>query len=232
VNPEEDHAAYYADPYPGNGYFFPDFSVNSCGFGQDYPSWMGSMGYEKWYLFTKGEHCCQKYFPAVTNCPYEDETQFQDGYGYYWESYQDNLPHGEAYPTIYNHTYYPNMHAGTCVNGTDYPDWMAQDRDFIRLYLYNNDPEGCCKYWFGDYEVESCVNNIIQSTYIDDSSTDAPNVTAVNKTEEYLEMWYPVIFRKICRNDRDMPSWMLVPGYVEWYLFNTRDQCCAAFGFC
>ena len=53
---------------------------------------MGALGYEKWYLFTKAEHCCNKYFPASGNCPYEDETQFPNGTGYYWESYQKNFP--------------------------------------------------------------------------------------------------------------------------------------------
>ena len=123
------------------------------------------------------------------------------------------------------------MHAGTCVNGTDYPAFMASDKDFIRLYLYKNDPEGCCKYWFGDFAVEGCVNSIIQSTYIDWNSTDI-NMTAVNKTEEYLNMWYPIVEEHKCKKDGTMPAWMLAEGYVEWYLFNTRQQCCAAFGFC
>eukprot|EP00584_Thalassiosira_punctigera_P010481 CAMPEP_0172530792 /NCGR_PEP_ID=MMETSP1067-20121228/4415_1 /TAXON_ID=265564 ORGANISM="Thalassiosira punctigera, Strain Tpunct2005C2" /NCGR_SAMPLE_ID=MMETSP1067 /ASSEMBLY_ACC=CAM_ASM_000444 /LENGTH=375 /DNA_ID=CAMNT_0013315061 /DNA_START=808 /DNA_END=1931 /DNA_ORIENTATION=+ len=218
VNPEEDHAAFYADSYPSAGYFFPDFAVSSCGFGQDYPAWMGSDGYEKWYLFRKGDHCCKKYFPTARNCPYEDETQpeLQDGNGYYWEKYQDNLSNGGVHPTIYNHTYYPDMHANTCVNGTDYPAWMASDRDFKRLYLFKNNPEDCCKNWFGAHAVEDCLKNIIQSEYIDFNSAEATDITVVNKTEEYLGMWYPVINRHKCVQDGSMPSWMLVEGYVEW----------------
>ena len=110
---------------------------------------------------------------------------------------------------------------------------MAADKDFVRLYLYKNDPEGCCKYWFGDFAVEGCVNSLIQGAYsgVDDND-DALNMTAVNKTEEYLQMWYPAINKQKCLRDGEVPSWMLVEGYPEWYLFNRREQCCAAFGFC
>ncbi len=38
VNPDEDYAIYYDTE--SNGYFFPDFSVDNCGFGHDYPAWM------------------------------------------------------------------------------------------------------------------------------------------------------------------------------------------------
>ena len=118
------------------------------------------------------------------------------------------------------------MMSGTCVNGTDYPAWMASDRDFIRLYLYKNDPERCCKHWFGEYAIEGCANSIIQGTYID------YNTTQTNKTEEYLTMWYPAITRQKCLKDGKTPTWMLAEGYVEWYLFKSKQQCCAAFGFC
>jgi hypothetical protein len=87
----------------------------------------GSDGYEMWYLFRKGETCCTKYFPSSSNCPYEDESQANSGY--YWEKYQDNLPNGAAYPTIYNHTFYPDMNTCTCVGGTNYPAWMASEKN-------------------------------------------------------------------------------------------------------
>ena len=94
-------------------YFFPDFSVNSCGFGRDYPAWMGWNGYEKHYLFRQGSECCEKYFPGKSGCPYERTKQVD----YYWTSYQDNLPNSEDMPIVYNHTYFPVFFSGTCVNG-------------------------------------------------------------------------------------------------------------------
>ena len=56
---EEDHAPWYADPYPSRAYYYPDFSASSCSFGRDFPSWMDSSKYEKFYLFTKGKGCCK-----------------------------------------------------------------------------------------------------------------------------------------------------------------------------
>ena len=117
ITVEEDHAPWYADPYPSRAYYYPDFSASSCSFSRDYPSWMGSSQYEKFYLFTEGKGCCEKYFPLPANCPYEDETtKPQPGYqtGYYWEKYQEFLPNSIAAPVIYNHTFYPDMKARTC----------------------------------------------------------------------------------------------------------------------
>jgi len=222
TNPEEDKAPWYSDYYPARGHYYPDFTLNSCGFGQDFPAWMGSSSYEKFYLFAKGGSCCTKYFPSVSNCPYEDESQFK--LGYYWEKYQADLPNAVAYPVIYNHLFYPDMKARVCVNGTDYPSWMAEDKTYTQLYLYKNDPRGCCKYWFGETSADSCVHNIIQSTYINTTQI-AANVTAA-----YLDMWYPILEENRCMNDGHAPSWMMNDGYPEWFLFNTRSSCCAAFG--
>ena len=152
--------------------------------------------------------------------------------GYYWEKYQAALPNCAAHPTVYNHTFYPDMKARTCVNGTDYPSWMASDKAYIRLYLYKNDPQGCCKYWFGESSVDSCERSIIQSVYIDQNNTQAANVTDLNQTKGYLKMWYPDPDAYKCKKDGSMPPYMLLKGYREWYLFHTNQQCCAAFAFC
>ena len=118
------------------------------------------------------------------------------------------------------------MKAGTCINGTDYPTWMASKKEYSRLYLYKNDPQGCCKYWFGDTSVDSCVQRIIRST----DCIQAATGMAVNKTAEYLNMWYPVIKEHTCKQDKLIPSWMQNEGYIDWSLFHTRQYCCAAFG--
>ena len=69
--------------------------------------------YEKHYLFREGYECCSKYFPGASDCPFEDETQ-QD---YYWTNYQNDNNNLDDMPVKYNHTYYPDLNAGTCVNG-------------------------------------------------------------------------------------------------------------------
>ena len=134
----------------------------------DYPAWMAINGYEKFYLFREGDECCSRYFPTVrlqpaavnsvlygntwhyqpsnlvtyydslykqvSNCPYEN-TQQTD---YFWTSYEDNINNLDEMPIIYNHTYYPKIEARTCVNGTDFPQWMNSDKEYSRLYIFKN----------------------------------------------------------------------------------------------
>ena len=104
---------------------------------------------------------------------------------------------------------------------------MVSDKEFIRLYLFKNNPEGCCKFWFGESSVDSCVKSIIQSTYIDTNGAQASGVAPVDKTK----LWYPNMHRHKCENDASMPLWMLEEDYAEWYLHHSSQQCNAAFGF-
>jgi hypothetical protein len=82
---------------------------------------MGLEGYERWYLFINPTECCERFFPLASNCPYENDPQI----GYYWEQYQPDLPIGstDPWPEYYNHSFYPDIQSGTCINGTDYPEW-------------------------------------------------------------------------------------------------------------
>lgn len=81
---------------------------------------MGLEGYERWYLFINPSECCERFFPLASNCPYENDPQT----GYYWEIYQPDWPIGATdWPVFYNHSFYPDLQSGTCVNGTDYPAW-------------------------------------------------------------------------------------------------------------
>jgi len=232
VNPEAEDEPWHSAPYSMQNYYFPDFSTNNCGFGWDYPAWMGVSGYEKHYLFREGHECCSKYFPTVSNCPYEHTLQN----GYYWTSYQDNIFNLDDMPIAYNHTYYPDLHASTCVNGTDYPAWMATDVDFKRLYLFKT-LDGCCKHWFTAWDLDGCKNNVIQGMYdvkpCPENRPECNHNTSITDLMEHRKgMWYPDIDGHKCKNDGGMPAWMLDEGYTEWYLFNTRAQCCASFGFC
>lgn len=206
-----------------SNYYFPDYTVNNCGFGRDYPAWMGDNGYEKSYLFTTGEECCSRFFPTTSGCPYENTKQT----GYYWESYQENRPNAEALPPIANLTYYPDLNSNTCIQGDDYPSWMAADDIYKRLYIYY-DAEGCCSFWFG--KDSSCVASVFTSTAGVTLTAAATNST--NATEALLilkSMWYPQLDARMCSNDGFAPDFMLNDGYTQWYLFNTQAACCAAF---
>ena len=88
---------------------------------------MGINGYERHYLFRDGADCCDRYFKGSAGpCP----SEFLYDPGYYWEKYENDRYNDGQFPTVYNHTYYPQMEAGTCVNGTDFPDWMNSDTEF------------------------------------------------------------------------------------------------------
>ena len=131
---------------------------------------------------------------------------------------------------------------------------MASDVDYIRLYLFKS-LEGCCKNWFTIHNQESCVNDVIQGVYIDklpchlNRPDEGPETDAdgnalpcedilpdhANNPDQPIDrtsMWYPDLDGMKCKDDGHMESWMLHDDFVEWYLFNTRQQCCAAFGFC
>jgi len=229
VNPEAQDETWMSGAYPMQNYYFPDFGSNNCGFGWDYPAWYGINGYEKVYLFRTGEACCKKFFPTLGNCPYENTKQLD----YSWTTYEGNKNNLEHMPIRYNHTYYPEVNAGTCVNGTDYPDWMAADKDFIRLYLFKK-PEGCCKHWFTTSGLDECMANLIQSVYVTKpcpiNRPDCKNVTTIiNATEARKAMWYPDIDGNTCKNDGAPDYWMLNEDYWQSYLFNTKAQCCAQF---
>ena len=223
-------------------YYFPDFEEGSCGFGRDYPAWMGYNSYEKHYLFRPedADLCCDKFFPNVGNCPYVRHTDpGAIKTGYYWESYQEDQANDEKMPLVYNHTYWPDIHGQTCVNGTDYPDWMASDVDYKRMYLFGR-LDGCCKEWFADWGLQDCMDNVRQGFYhYDPCATNDRNPedcdTTVNWSSEEAHIrskWYPDIDGHECKNDGAAPSWMLEDGYAIWYTFNTEEQCCAGFGFC
>ena len=117
---------------------------------------------------------------------------------------------------------------------------MASDRDFVRLYLFKT-LRGCCKAWFTDYDVDGCASNVIQGLYaVDPCAINRPdrpecnhNLTSyMNVTEHRLAMWYPDLDGFDCKKDSNMPEWMLQEEYVPYYLFNSRAQCCGAFGYC
>jgi len=214
-------------------YYFPDFNENSCGYGRDYPAWFGSSGYEKFYLFEDADLCCSRYFAnSGSTCPFENNKQTD----YYWTTYEDNIDNLVDMPVRYNHTYYPDLFGKTCVNGTDYPSYMASDKDFLRYYIFKT-LEGCCKEWFTTVGLDSCKNDVIQGVYnvtpCPINRPDCNNVASIsNVTVHQLTMWYPDLDGLKCKNDGGMESFMLLEEYTELYLFNTRAQCCNAFGYC
>lgn len=186
-------------------------------------AWMGQEGYSQWYLFIDPKECCSTYFPdSSNNCPYEKTPQT----GYYWETYYDDKSNNALdIPIFYNHTYYPDLATGTCINGTDYPSWMIKTDDYTRMYIFH-EPQDCCGFWFGQYDENSgCVASVVQSSY---EST----VTVTNMTAVLLEKWYPDLYARKCLRDQQMPAWMLGESFRDYYLFDTREACCGSFGYC
>jgi insulin receptor substrate 1 len=252
VDPEAEDEPYHSSPYSMDNYYFPDFSDNTCKFGRDYPAWMGINGYEKHYLFRTVGECCTRYFNGGS-CGASSTTPQT---GYFWSAYQDELANDVAMPVRYNHTFYPDISSKTCVNGTDYPAWMADDDEFKRLYLFST-LDGCCTHWYTTGDKQDCVTNVVQGVYLGDlpchqnrpdegPATDAsgneipcdellPDHNHPWQNAQPIELttkWYPDLDGLRCKDDGHMESWMLHEDYQEWYLFNTQQQCCAAFGFC
>jgi insulin receptor substrate 1 len=199
-----------------SNYFYPDSELNNCGYGRDYPLWMGGEGYARSYLFTTPAGCCNKFYPGKTDCPAETTPQE----GYYWESYFPDVPIGVPIPPGEISTiYYPDQASGTCIGGTDYPEWMG-GQGFSKLYLYDT-LEGCCTYWYGEGGLASCVGSAIMRPTTP-SGTGATTTAAV---------WYPQLSAKACANDGNMPSWMTGSGFSDAYTFVTEGECCKAWGY-
>lgn len=228
VNPEAEDEPWHSSAYPIRNYYFPDFSENNCGYGWDYPAWMGSSAYEKSYLFQRGVECCDRFFPGKGGCPFEDTQQLD----YYWTSYQENIDNLDDMPIKHNHTYWPDLHSKSCVNGTNYPDWMVSDVDFERMYLFKT-LDGCCNHWFTEVGLEGCMNTVIEGYYdLEPCPLNRPECNHVANKLLDLSMWYPDLDGYKCQADGNIPSWMLAEDYKDWYLFSSKETCCAAFGFC
>ncbi|KAL7471196.1 hypothetical protein ACHAXS_011514, partial [Conticribra weissflogii] len=210
--------AYYSNPYPLDNYYYPDYTLNNCGYGRDYPAWMGNDGYAQSYLFVQDSECCQKFFPSRGDCPAENTPQT----GYYWESYQPDVPNHIPLGTIPPPTvFYPDLFSNTCINGLDYPDWMNSDIVYQRMYLYDT-AEGCCTFWYGVGQLADCLNNVITRT-VTVSTTATPTPAP--------EQWYPKLSERICSMDGNPPSWMLQDGFQDSYIFGSSTECCAQWGY-
>ncbi|KAL3760452.1 hypothetical protein ACHAWU_005987, partial [Discostella pseudostelligera] len=84
--------------------------------------------------------------------------------GYYWTSYANDTANSDPIPIINGHTYYPDLASSTCVNGTNYPEWMASDIEFKRLYLFKT-LDGCCEKWYKSINLDGCKSRVVQGTY-------------------------------------------------------------------
>lgn len=182
---------------------------------------MAQDGFSSWYLFIDPNECCSKYFPLSSNCPFEKTPQI----GYYWEIYHEDQRNGNHLLEKYNHTYYPDFAADTCVNGTDYPSWMVKTDNYQHMYIFH-EAQDCCQFWFGETGPNSgCARSVIQGSYVE--ITASTNTTAL-----LLQKWYPLLGDGRCTNDGEMPSWMMSESFREHYLFSSRQSCCSYYGFC
>ena len=126
---------------------------------------------------------------------------------------------------------------------------MGSDPDYKRLYLFST-LKGCCTNWFTTHDLQGCIDGVAQGVYLGDlpchqNRPDKDVLTGIpcedllpnhaNNPYQPIRLtskWYPDLDGLKCKHDGHMESWMLHEDYQEWYLFNTHQQCCAAFGFC
>jgi hypothetical protein len=214
-----------------NQFYYPDNGINNCGFGRDFPMWMGEQGYAQHYLFTDPQDCCDRFFNGKTDCPAENTPQT----GYYWERYAPNLVANMQNVDISEvyWTFYPDIPSGTCIRGVDYPKWM-NNPGYARKYLFST-ADGCCHNWFGPDDGDKfhyCHHNII---YRDPFSTPptVPNTGSLTTNPALTSgtSWYPIQNSNVCANDGNAPWWMLQTNFQNSFLFTTELDCCAAYGY-
>jgi insulin receptor substrate 1 len=204
-------------PSPLNNFFYPDDKLNNCGYGRDYPVWMGDEGYAPHYLFSTPAGCCDKYYPGRTDCPAETTPQT----GYFWESYAQKLPIDVPDPPQEPETvFYPDQASKTCINGYDYPSWMAAE-GYSRLYIFDT-AEGCCNYWYGDSGSAECLAGLV-------IRPTSPAGTGATTT--VARDWYPQLSLQACSNDGNIPDWMLGAGFSTSFTFVSERECCNAWGY-
>ncbi|KAL9179752.1 hypothetical protein ACHAXT_007722 [Thalassiosira profunda] len=112
-------------------FFYADqHGKQNCVFNSDYEDWMTGANAEH-YLFEEAEPCCEKFYPARTDCPYEGEVTPKQ---------VDYKPDpSEGY-------FYPHLSASNCRFGRNYPIWM---KNSPKHYLYTT-PAECCSVWYPD----------------------------------------------------------------------------------
>ena len=103
---------------------------------------------------------------------------------------------------------------------------MSSDVDFWRLYLFKK-LKGCCKQWFISWDVDGCVNSVIQGKHDEvpcpESRPECNHTSSVTNVMEVLRgMWYPNLDEYMCKHVSQIPSWVLDEGYTVYYLFNTK----------
>jgi len=108
--------------------------------------------------------------------------------------------------------FYPSWKGDWCSVGKNYPEWMA-DPTKINTHLFDSGID-CCSTWFPDQVVE-CETNI---TTDDDE-----------EEEEEAKEWYPTLaWPFACSSDGNIPSWMLMTGFQQYYIFDSHSACCKA----
>ena len=78
----------------------------------------------------------------------------------------------------------------------------------------------CCNSWFSDQQID-CEVKVI-------ATADGKPIDGYTETEEWfpLQAW-PYMCVKV-DEENVVPSWMLATGYKNYYVFDSRSECCKA----
>lgn len=107
--------------------------------------------------------------------------------------------------------FYPSWKGNWCNVGNDYPEWMA-DPSNNDQHLFDS-ALSCCQAWFSN-DILECEMNVI--------------ATPANELEP--EEWYPtLVWPYECVSDGNVPSWMTMPGFKDYYVFESQAACCKAY---
>ena len=163
--------------------------------------WMAQAQYSQDYLYTTPDECCSKHYPSVSSCPLGPDDGVQEGK--YWQS------------DVY---FYPNWKGSWCNFGNDYPQWMASKEN--RDNLLFETAADCCSSWFSDQQID-CEFKVI-------ATADGKPIDGYTEAEEWfpLQAW-PYMCVKV-DEENVVPSWMLATGYKNYYVFDSRSECCKA----
>lgn len=184
-------------------FYYPHLSSAQCRFGRNYPMWYKNS--PKHYLYTTPEGCCKEWYKKGVECLAAEDDGVQEGF--YWQV---------------DTAYYPNFKGDYCATGNSYPEWMADPMN-SDSHLFETARE-CCKHWFppsprNPDSVTLCIDGVV--TVMDGKQVGGPNVVGT---------WYPSLDQSPHCINGAPPGWMAEMEKRDYYVFDSRSECCKAHG--
>lgn len=182
-------------------YYYPDiYGRDNCVYHNGYYDWMMET-FSDSYLFSSGDDCCSKWYPARTDCPDLSRPT-------------ERSVNEKPYPV--KPYFYPHQSESNCRFGRNYPQWMAQEM-YVGDHLYQT-PEECCNVWYPE-SGSNCPlgpdDGVQEGRYWQSDVFFYPNWKEHSKGN-----W--------CNVGNDYPEWMADPVNVDSMLFDSALECCEA----